>query len=110
MSRTNFTRVGGPEFFLISSPHVRSLESVRSGPRSGVDALDRAQRKPRFEGFSSSSHELRPETLPTCHAVWVVWQPGFYLRLEAYGFMGLSEGDYSARRDSVPSGRPSLAL
>src|SRR5512132_219961 len=29
------------------------------------------------------------------------WQPGFYLRLEAYGFMGLSEGDYRARRDSV---------
>ena len=32
------------------------------------------------------------------------WQPGFYLRLEAYGFMGLSEGAYSMSRDSVPGG------
>jgi hypothetical protein len=32
------------------------------------------------------------------------WQPGFYLRLEAYSFMGLSEGAYSMSRDSVPGG------
>jgi hypothetical protein len=29
-------------------------------------------------------------------AAWVGWQPWFYLRLKAYGFVGLSEEAYGA--------------
>ena len=87
--------------FLISSPHGRSLKSVRSGPRLEVDALDRAQRP--FDSvpfhLPVTSYVVEHFPLPSRLGCG---QPGFYLRLEAYGFVGLSEGDYSGRRDSVP--------
>jgi hypothetical protein len=100
-----------PGFFLDIQPPTRGLgESVVSVPRSGVDGLDLAQSY--FDAMGSHLPVTRcvVEHFPPAKPTGLCWQPGFYLRLEAYGFMGLSEGDYSGRRDSVPRGRPSLAL
>jgi hypothetical protein len=92
-------------FLDIQPPTCGLRESVGCGPRSEVEALDRAQRP-----FDSMSFHLSVTSCVVEHfqpakpSGWC-WQPGFYLRLEAYGFVGLSEGDYSGRRDSVPLGQ-----
>jgi hypothetical protein len=111
MSRTNFTGGGGEEFFLISSPRPRvwgkawvlgrDRESMVSTRLRGISIrwVDI------FQSRAASLEHFRPAKLSG-----LCGQPGFYLRLEAYGFIGSSEGDYSGRRDSIPQGRASLAL
>ena len=100
-----------PGVFLDIQPPTRGLrESVVSVPRSGVDGLDLAQSHFDAMGFHLQVTSCVVEHFPPAKPTGLCWQPGFYLRLEAYGFIGLSEGDYSGRRDSVPRGRPSLAL
>ena len=81
-----------------------------SVPRSGADGLDRAQSHFDSMGFHLPVTSCVVEHFQPAKPSGLCWQPGFYLRLEAYGFIGLSEGDYSARRDSMPRGRASLAL
>lgn len=100
-----------PGVFLDIQPPTWGLgESVVSVPRSGVEGLDRAQSHFDSMGFHLAVTSCVVEHFQPAKPSGLCWQPGFYLRLEAYGFIGLSEGDYSGRRDSVPMGRASLAL
>src|SRR5215471_20037751 len=102
MSRTNFTLGGSAKFFLTSSPHRAVCEArwVRTRSEVGPSGSERW----RIEEFRSCRQKLRRGTRSVVQPSGLCWQPGFYLRLEAYGFMGLSEGDLSGRRDSVPRG------
>ena len=58
----------------------------------------------RFVPFPSSLSTASLNASSGVKPSGLYWQPGFYLRLEAYSFMGLSEGAYSLSRDSVPGG------
>jgi hypothetical protein len=91
------------EIFLeIQPPTWPPRESAASGPRSNwsrsrlrdVESFRFHRRV--INCVAERFHGVKPSGL--------CWQPGFYLRLEAYGFMGLSEGAYSLSRDSVPKG------
>jgi hypothetical protein len=97
-------------FLDIQPPTERLGESVVSGPRSGVEGLDRAQRDDDSMGLHLPVTSCVVKHFQLAKPCGLYWQPGFYLRRKAYGFMGLSEGAYSARRDSMPRGRASLAL
>jgi hypothetical protein len=91
----------GPEVFLDRQPSTCGLRGASSLDRERL-SLNRVQ----SDGDSIGLHLpvtsciIRERFQPTKPSgLWR--QPGFYLRLEAYGFIGLSEGDYRARRDSV---------
>jgi hypothetical protein len=103
MSRTNFSPSGGRRFFLRSSPRlgIRGKALLPGHEPIGVDpGCEIAIRSISIGASSTASLNASSGLKPS----GLCWQPGFYLRLEAYGFMGLSEGAYSLSRDSVPRG------
>ena len=82
-------------------PGVRGKALLPGRDRTGVDPdWEIAIRSVSICASSTASLNASSGVKPS----GLCWQPGFYLRLEAYGFMGLSEGAYSMSRDSVPKG------
>ena len=82
-------------FLDIQPPTCGLAESVRSGPRSEANGLGRAGSRFDAMGFHVWVTSCVVGHFQPAKPSGLSWQPGFYLRLEAYGFMGLSEGDYS---------------
>jgi hypothetical protein len=81
-----------PEVFLDLQPPTCGLRGA-----SGLDrdrrSLNRVQSDDDSRGLHGSvTNCIAKHLRPAKPSGWF-GQPGFYLRLEAYGFMGLSEGD-----------------